>query len=225
MQGGTYQKTNRVDGRVVIITGANTGIGKETALELAKRGAHVYMACRDMERCENARAEIVLESKNKYVYCRECDLSSFESVRKFADRFKKERKELHILINNAGVMRCPKMLTKDGIELQLGTNHMAHFLLTNLLLDLLKQSAPSRIVNVSSLAHTRGQIRVADLNSEQSYDSGDAYSQSKLANVLFTRELAKRLAGTAVTVNSLHPGIVSTELGRHMSFFNSYTAK
>lgn len=140
-------------------------------------------------------------------------------------RFKSERKELHILINNAGVMRCPKMLTKDGIELQLGTNHMAHFLLTNLLLDLLKQSAPSRIVNVSSLAHTRGQINVADLNSEQKYDSGDAYSQSKLANVLFTLELAKRLTNSGVTANSLHPGIVHTELGRHMSFFNSYLAK
>lgn len=128
-------------------------------------------------------------------------------------------------MNNAGVMRCPKMLTKDGIELQLGTNHLAHFLLTNLLLDLLKQSSPSRIVNVSSLAHTRGEIKVADLNSEQSYDSGKAYSQSKLANVLFTRELARRLEGTHVTVNSLHPGIVHTELGRHMGMFNSYMAK
>lgn len=122
-------------------------------------------------------------------------------------------------------MRCPKMLTKDGIELQLGTNHMAHFLLTNLLLDHLKQSAPSRIVNVSSLAHVRGEIKLADLNSEQSYDSGKAYSQSKLANVLFTRELAKKLKDSGVTVNSLHPGIVHTELGRHMSFFNSYLAK
>lgn len=117
------------------------------------------------------------------------------------------------------------MLTKDGIELQLGTNHMAHFLLTNLLLDHLKQSAPSRIVNVSSLAHVRGEIKLADLNSEQSYDSGKAYSQSKLANVLFTRELAKKLKDSGVTVNSLHPGIVHTELGRHMSFFNSYLAK
>lgn len=117
------------------------------------------------------------------------------------------------------------MLTKDGIELQLGTNHLAHFLLTNLLLPLLKESAPSRIVNVSSIAHTRGTINTTDLNSERSYDAGDAYSQSKLANVLFTRELAKRLQGTGVTANSLHPGIVHTELGRHMSFFNSYLAK
>lgn len=130
-----------------------------------------------------------------------------------------------MLINNAGVMRCPKLMTKDGIEMQIGVNHMGHFLLTNLLLDLIQKSAPSRIVNVSSLAHTRGEIKVADLNSEQSYDSGKAYSQSKLANVLFTRELAKRLAGTHVTVNALHPGVVHTELGRHMGFFNSITAK
>lgn len=183
------------------------------------------MACRDMARCEAARAEIVLESKNKYVYCRECDLASFNSIRKFVDRFKAERQELHILVNNAGVMRCPKMLTEDGIELQFGVNHLGHFLLTNLLLDLLEKSTPSRIVNVSSLAHTRGEIKVSDLNSEQSYDSGNAYSQSKLANVLFTRELAKRLEKSGVTVNALHPGIVHTELGRHMSFFNSYLAK
>lgn len=122
-------------------------------------------------------------------------------------------------------MRCPKMQTKDGIELQFGVNHLGHFLLTNLLLDLLKHSSPSRVVNVSSLAHTRGEIKVADLNSEQNYDSGKAYSQSKLSNVLFTRELARRLQGTGVTVNALHPGIVHTELGRHMSFFNSYMAK
>lgn len=140
-------------------------------------------------------------------------------------RFKKERQELHVLVNNAGVMRCPKMQTKDGIELQFGVNHLGHFLLTNLLLDLLKHSSPSRVVNVSSLAHTRGEIKVADLNSEQNYDSGKAYSQSKLSNVLFTRELARRLQGTGVTVNALHPGIVHTELGRHMSFFNSYMAK
>lgn len=122
-------------------------------------------------------------------------------------------------------MRCPKMQTKDGIELQFGVNHLGHFLLTNLLLDLLQHSSPSRVVNVSSLAHTRGEIKVADLNSEHNYDSGKAYSQSKLSNVLFTRELARRLQGTGVTVNALHPGIVHTELGRHMSFFNSYMAK
>lgn len=122
-------------------------------------------------------------------------------------------------------MRCPQSLTKDGLEMQLGVNHMGHFLLTNLLLDTLKQSSPSRIVVVSSIAHTRGDINVTDLNSEKSYDEGAAYSQSKLANILFTVELAKRLKSTGVTVNALHPGIVDTELMRHMSIFKSYISR
>lgn len=182
----------------------------------------MYMVCRDMEKCEKARTEIVLESKNRYVYCRECDLSSMESIRKFVENFKQERDRLDILINNAGVMRCPRTLTKEGIEMQLGVNHMGHFLLTNLLLDTLKASSPSRIVVVSSLAHTRGEINITDLNSEKSYDPGTAYKQSKLANVLFTRELAKKIQGSGVTVNALHPGVVDTELMRHMSLFKSF---
>ncbi|XP_055690852.1 retinol dehydrogenase 13-like isoform X2 [Lutzomyia longipalpis] len=222
MQGGRFKNPVMAEGKVVIITGANTGIGKETAKELARRKAHVYMVCRDMEKCEQARTEIVLDSKNKYVYCRECDLSSFDSIRKFVDTFKHERDRLDILINNAGVMRCPRTLTKDGIEMQLGVNHMGHFLLTNLLLDTLKASAPSRIVVVSSLAHTRGEINITDLNSEKNYEPGRAYNQSKLANVLFTKELAKKLQGTGVTVNALHPGVVDTELTRHMGLFNSF---
>jgi retinol dehydrogenase 13 len=222
MQGGTFTSKVRADNKVVIITGANTGIGKETALELAKRGAHVYMACRDMTRCEDARKEIVLESRNKNVFCRRLDLASFDSIKEFAKKFKEEQKQLHILVNNAGVMRCPRMVTNEGLELQIGVNHMGHFLLTHLLLDVLKQSTPSRIVVVSSLAHTRGKINTEDLNSEKSYDEGDAYSQSKLANVLYTRELAKKLEGTGVTVNALHPGVVDTELGRHMWIFNNF---
>ncbi|KAJ9576495.1 hypothetical protein L9F63_025609, partial [Diploptera punctata] len=136
-------------------------------------------------------------------------------------RNKEEHKRLDVLINNAGVMRCPHTKTKEGIELQLGVNHMGHFLLTNLLLDKLKSSAPSRIINVSSVAHHRGHINKDDLNSESYYDEAAAYSQSKLANLLFTKELAKRLQGTGVTVNAVHPGIVDTEIIRHMSFFNS----
>lgn len=224
MQGGKYTKTNKIENSVVIVTGSNTGIGKETVRELAKRGAHVYMACRDMTKCEEARAEIVVESNNKYVYCRECDLASYDSIKQFVHTFKNEQKRLDILINNGGVMRCPKGVTKEGIETQLGVNHVGHFLLTNLLLDLLKSSSPSRIINVSSLAHTRGEINVTDLNSEKSYDPSKAYSQSKLANILFTRELAKRLEGTKVTVNALHPGVVDTELMRHMGIVNSFFA-
>lgn len=123
---------------------------------------------------------------------------------------------MDILINNAGVMAMPRNLTKDGFEMQLGVNHMGHFLLTNLLLDLLKSSAPSRIVVLSSLAHYWGKIDREDLNSEKAYNKYKAYSQSKLANVLFVRELSKRLAGTGVTVNAVHPGVVKTELGRHL---------
>uniref|UniRef100_A0A182MJR3 NADP-retinol dehydrogenase n=1 Tax=Anopheles culicifacies TaxID=139723 RepID=A0A182MJR3_9DIPT len=222
MQGAVFEKNVRADGKVVIITGANTGIGKETAHYLARRGAHVYMACRDMQKCEKAREEIVLDTRNPLVYCRECDLASMQSIRQFVKQFKAEQQRLDILINNAGVMRCPRTLTKEGIELQLGVNHMGHFLLTNLLLDTLKLSAPSRIVVVSSLAHTRGQIALDDLNSTKTYDEAKAYEQSKLANVLFVRELARRLEGTGVTVNALHPGIVDTELMRHMGIFNSW---
>ncbi|XP_053684450.1 retinol dehydrogenase 13-like [Sabethes cyaneus] len=224
MQGARFKRGGdiRADGKVVIVTGANTGIGKETVMYLANRGANVYMACRDMKKCEEARKEIVLETKNANVYCRQCDLSSLQSVRKFVEQFKQEQTKLDILINNAGVMRCPRSVTAEGIELQLGVNHMGHFLLTNLLLDMLKMSAPSRIVVVSSLAHTRGKINVQDLNSEKSYDRAAAYEQSKLANVLFTRELAKRLQGTGVTVNAVHPGVVDTEIMRHMGIFNSW---
>lgn len=223
MQGGRFEHKNlRADGKIAIVTGSNTGIGKETALGLANRGVHVYMACRDMKKCEEAREDIVLETRNPNVFCRECDLASLQSVRKFVQQFKSEQKRLDILVNNAGVMRCPRSLTKEGIELQLGVNHMGHFLLTNLLLDQLKLSAPSRIVVLSSLAHTRGKINVQDLNGEKCYDPATAYEQSKLANVLFTRELAKRLDGTGVTVNAVHPGVVDTELMRHMGLFNSW---
>ncbi|XP_068146809.1 retinol dehydrogenase 13 [Drosophila tropicalis] len=225
MQGGQFTKQTNETGKVVIVTGANTGIGKETTRELARRGATVYMACRDMTRCEIARLEIVKETNNQNIFSRELDLSSLASIRKFVAGFKAEQQKLHVLINNAGVMRCPKTLTKDGFEIQLGVNHMGHFLLTNLLLDVLKKSAPSRIVVVSSLAHTRGAINVDDLNSEKSYDEGLAYSQSKLANVLFTRELAKRLEGTGVTVNALHPGVVDTELARNWKFFQTNFVK
>ncbi|XP_044746872.1 retinol dehydrogenase 13-like isoform X2 [Coccinella septempunctata] len=214
-----------IEDKVVIITGANTGIGKETAKELAWRKAKVFMACRNMKKCEAAREEIVLETKNKYVYCRKCDLASMDSIKKFVEQFKKEEKRLDILINNAGVMRPPYSKTRDGFELQLGVNHMGHFLLTNLLLDLLQQSAPSRIINISSIAHKRGKINKEDLNSDIKYDKAEAYAQSKLANILFTLELAKRLEGTGVTVNAVHPGIVDTEINRHMSFYNSWVAK
>ncbi|EDW89216.1 retinol dehydrogenase 12 [Drosophila yakuba] len=225
MQGGQFTTKTDETGRVAIVTGCNQGIGKETVLELALRGATIYMACRDMKKCESARREIIEATNNQNIFARELDLSSMKSIRNFAAGFKREQSKLHILINNAGIMDCPKMLTEDGFEMQIGVNHMGHFLLTLLLLDLLKSSAPSRIVVLSSIAHRFGRIKRDDLNSEKSYDRKMAYCQSKLANILFTRELAKRLEGTKVTVNALHPGVVNTELFRNTPFLGSRFGK
>ena len=225
LSGELYENDKNLTDKVIIVTGANTGIGKEIARDLAKREAKVIMACRDMEKCENTRRDIVIESRNKYVYCRPCDLASQKSIRDFVEQFKKEQKKLHILINNAGVMRCPKMYTQEGIELQFGVNHIGHFLLTNLLLDTLKDSAPSRIVNVSSSAHKRGKIKFDDLNNDKTYEPGEAYAQSKLANILFTKELANKLKGTGVTVNAVHPGIVRTEIMRHMGIYQNFLGR
>lgn len=225
LSGTKYAAEEKLDDKMVIVTGSNNGIGKEVVRGLARRGAKVVMACRDMEKCEITRSEIVIDTRNKYIYCRKCDLASQKSIREFVDQFKKEFDNLHILINNAGVMRCPKSYTKEGIEMQLGVNHMGHFLLTNLLLDVLKKSAPSKIINVSSTAHKRGHIKLKDLNSDENYEPGDAYAQSKLANILFTRELAKQLQGTGVTVNAVHPGIVRTEIMRHMGIYQNTVGK
>ena len=212
-----YTKNTRIPDKIVIITGANTGIGKENAIDLAKRGAKVYIACRDIKRGEDALKEIKERSQSDKVFFLQLDLASMESIRKFSKKFHELESHLHILINNAGVMMCPKSYTQDGFEMQIGTNHLGHFLLTNLLLDLIKASSPSRIINVSSSGHRLSDINKDDLMSEKSYNKIKAYGQSKLANILFTRELSKHLAGTEVTVNSCHPGVVQTELGRHMS--------
>ncbi|XP_053700952.1 retinol dehydrogenase 12 isoform X2 [Synchiropus splendidus] len=213
--GGQCKSTTRLDGKTVLITGANTGIGKETALDLAIRGARVVMACRDVEKGEEAAASIRAAYHKARVEVRELDLADTCSIRSFAQRFLREFTELHILINNAGVMMCPYTKTTDGFEMHIGVNHLGHFLLTSLLIGLLERSAPARIVVVSSLAHNFGWIRFHDLHSQGSYNSGLAYCQSKLANVLFARELARRLKGTNVTVNSLHPGTVNSDLTRH----------
>lgn len=206
MQGGQYDKDTRIDGKVVIITGANSGIGKETAIDLAKRGGKIYIACRDKKRGEDAMKEIKEKSESDEIYFLKLDLASIDSIKNFSEEFLNLETNLHILINNAGVMACPRSFTKDGFEMHFGTNHLGHFLLTNLLLDILKASAPSRVVVVSSLFHIVGKIRKNDLFGEKFYFRWFAYASSKLANILFTRELAKRLAGTGVTANCLHPG-------------------
>ncbi|XP_044231444.1 retinol dehydrogenase 12 [Thunnus albacares] len=213
--GGVCKSTTRLDGKTVLITGANTGIGKETALDLAMRGARVIMACRDTEKGEEAAASIRAAYPKAQVEVRELDLADTCSIRAFAQKFLREVTQLHILINNAGVMMCPYTKTVDGFEMHIGVNHLGHFLLTFLLIGLLKRSAPARIVVVSSLAHNFGWIRFHDLHSQGSYNSGLAYCQSKLANVLFARESARRLKGSNVTVNSVHPGTVNSDLTRH----------
>ncbi|KAL5487327.1 hypothetical protein EMCRGX_G019916 [Ephydatia muelleri] len=214
--GGACYSRAKLDGKTVIVTGANTGIGKDTAVDLARRGARVILACRSAEKGEEAVVEVRARSGNDKVVFRRLDLASLESVRQFASSILEEEPTIDILINNAGVMACPYSKTEDGFEMQFGVNHLAHFLLTNLLLDRLKEAPTARIVNVSSDAYTYAKgINFDDLNSEKSYSPLVAYSQSKLANILFTRSLAKRLAGTSVIANCLHPGVIRTELGRH----------
>ncbi|XP_075894049.1 retinol dehydrogenase 13 [Nelusetta ayraudi] len=215
MAGPACRSKVRLNGKTVLITGANTGIGKETAVDMASRGARVILACRDMDRANQAAEEVRKRSGNGNVIVKQLDLASLQSVRQLANDVIATEERLDVLINNAGVMSCPQWKTTDGFEMQFGVNHLSHFLLTNCLLDLLKKSAPSRIVIVSSLAHEKGKIHFDDINLEQSYTPWISYRQSKLANVLFSRELAKRLQGTGVTTYSLHPGVIWTELGRH----------
>jgi len=221
MRGPKCTSKTRLDGKVVVITGANTGIGKETAIDMARRGATVIAACRSELKGLKAVTEVREITKNPKIFFMALDLSSLQSVRDFADSFLKQYKRLDILINNAGVMMCPYSKTKDGFEMQFGTNHLGHFALTNLLLGRLKESAPSRIVNVSSSAHQlfcKG-INFDDLQSEKGYSSTTAYGQSKLANVLLTKELDRKMKSTGVTSYTLHPGAVDTELQRHSKSF------
>lgn len=222
--GCRYNGLERLENKTVIVTGANKGIGKEVARDFAKRGARVIMGCRDLKKCEEARKEIALDSNNKSVCCRQLDLSSLKSIRKFASNINKDEKDLHLLINNAGVMMdaSKKRLTEDGFEIQMGVNHLGHFLLTNLLLDKLKCSQPSRIINVASAAHSRVEMDFSDFNCEKKYVGRDAYGKSKLANILFTRTLSQKLKGTEVITCALHPGLVKTDIFQDMSYNKSY---
>lgn len=202
-------------GRIAIVTGANTGIGKETARGLAQQGATVVLACRDAARGEAARAELAASTGSTALSVMALDLADVSSVKRFAADFEARHQALHLLVNNAGVWATARAVTAQGHELTFGVNHLGTHLLTTSLAPLLKRSAPARVVVVSSALHYRGAMAWDDLMFERRRFSGTkAYNQSKLANVLFTRALARRLQGSGVTVNAVHPGLVATELSR-----------
>ena len=201
-----------MSGRICMVTGANAGIGKATALGLAKMGGTVVMVCRSRERGEATLAEIKRESGNASVHLLLADLSSQDDIRRLAAAFNAKYPAVHVLINNAGIIPRKRTVTGEGFETQFAVNHLAYFLLTHLLLDILKASAPARIVTVSSQVHHGASIDFDDLQSERFYRPTRVYASTKLANVLFTYELARRLEGTGVTANCLHPGSVATNL-------------
>jgi len=203
--------------KFVVVTGASTGIGYATALELAKLGANVTIACRASTETDNALERLRQLSGNDRVAAIPIDLADLHSVRTFAQQYIASGQPLHILINNAGIMSVPeRCLTKDGYELQFCTNHLGHFLLTSLLLPVLQKSAPARVINVSSFCYRMGEIDFENLNSEKSYNPWKVYSTSKLANILHAEEFNRRYKDVGITANSLHPGAVRTELKRHL---------
>jgi len=201
-------------GKTVIITGANSGIGKATAMAIAGMGADVVMVCRDRVRGEQALRDISAQAKGS-VGLLFADLSSQDQIRRVAAEFLSEQGPLHVLVNNAGVTLNDRSETEDGVEATFAINHLGPFLLTDLLLDALKESAPSRVVTVSSAAHMFGALDFEDINSKQKYGGMRVYGKSKLANILFTAELARRLDGTGVTANAAHPGPVASNFGRN----------
>lgn len=203
-------ESNCID-KNILITGATSGIGLEAAIELARRGAHVSIVGRDPERTSAAVARI-RQAAGRDVRSYLCDFSVQADIRRLAEHVLRDHRQLHVLVNNAGGVNKRRSLTVDGIERTFATNHLGYFLLTNLLLDLIKKSSPARIVTVASIGHRRGTMDFGDLGYERSYWIMRAYARSKLANVLFANELARRLAGTGVTSNSLHPGGVSTNI-------------
>ena len=198
--------------KIILITGSTDGIGKETARQLAQLGATVIVHGRRADRCAAVCDEVRAATGNSQVQFVVADLSSQRQVRQMAAEISAGYDRLHVLINNAGVILPQRQLTEDGLEMSFTVNHLAPFLLTNLLLDLLKHSAPARIVNVSSTVHYSAPLKFDNLQGERKYNGVEAYKVAKLGNVLFTYELAERLKGSGVTVNSLHPGVVATKL-------------
>src|SRR5512141_2808785 len=206
---------DNMNGKICLVTGATNGIGKAAAQALAQMGATVVVVGRNAPKTAQLVEEIRAASGNQNVNSLLADLSSQHNIRRLAYEFKSSYPHLHVLLNNAGGTFTTRQLSADGIEMTFALNHLAYFLLTNLLLDTLKASAPARIINVSSNAHSGGKIDFDNLQGERSYSSFGPYGNSKLANILFTTELARRLEGTGVTVNALHPGLTSTGFGQN----------
>jgi len=205
-------------GRVAVITGANTGLGYETAAALAAKGAQVVLAVRNLDKGKDAASRIAQATPGAKVELQELDLTSLDSIHAAAEQLKTDHDTIDLLINNAGVMFTPKSTTKDGFELQFGTNHLGHFAFTGLLLDRVLAAPGSRVVTVSSVGHrfARQGIRFDDLQSDRDYSRVGAYGQAKLANLLFTYELQRRLAGTQTIATAAHPGGSNTELARNL---------
>ncbi|GMR40878.1 hypothetical protein PMAYCL1PPCAC_11073, partial [Pristionchus mayeri] len=222
-KGGQFTENVSARGKVAVVTGANTGIGLETVKELNLRGAKVYMLCRSEQRAAAAKEELVKSGcdSSRLIYVN-CDLGSKDNIRKCAAKLNQLESRIDILINNAGVWTGAYEKTKDGHEMTWGTNHLGHFLLTELLLHLVEKSLEGRIVNVASLVHAQSTaIDLAKIDSKDGFDTSMAYNKSKLANVMHARELTRRLRSkgqTTATVNSLHPGVIATELLRNLGF-------
>ena len=206
-----------MQGKSVLITGATAGIGLATAKLMAQGGAHLVLACRDMEKAGRVKQILVAQTPSSNIRLYRLDLASFSSIRSCASQILSDDTAIHALINNAGTLPLQYGQTEDGFETQIGVNFLGHFLFTNLLLDHLKRSAPASIVHLSSVVHHRGTIDFGSFREcQRNYQWGVAYAQSKLANVLFSVELARRLEGAGVTSNAIHPGIVSTQIARFM---------
>ena len=201
-----------LQGKVCIVTGATSGIGKEATKVLTSKGASLVLPIRDSLKGDILKDEILEQTPDAKIDLMHCNLASFDSVRNFVKEFKGKYDNLHVLINNAGIWETKRNLSDDGVEMNFAVNHLAPFLMTNLLLDTIKNSSPARIINVSSDAHRTFKINFSDIEYEKRYFSFKAYSQSKLANILFTKKLSQVLRGTGVTVNCLHPGMVDTGL-------------
>jgi NAD(P)-dependent dehydrogenase (short-subunit alcohol dehydrogenase family) len=220
---------SEMKGKICVVTGSNSGIGKETALSLANMGAHVVMVVRNQERGEKARLEIVKQTGNNTVDLMICDLSSMDSVRRFAKEFKGKYDSLDVLVNNAGAMFNKREVTPEGFERTFAVNYLGPFLLTHELLGLLRSSAPSRIINVSSGLAKNGKVDLDDLQSEKNFVGTKAYARvrapvyasTKLMHMMFTYELSRRLKGTGVTANVLMPGFVATNLGKNSGSLSS----